>query len=87
MPEVLNYNDDHINKSIDIQYFTSNTLDIISNFVASLLLGLLSYIFVLNMSVTILISGLYFFYKIDISKIKNQSINEDNTENEIENSS
>lgn len=42
VPETLNNDEQVINKSIDIQYFTSNMLDIISNFIASILLGLLS---------------------------------------------
>ena len=43
-PEVLDNDNNLINKSVDIQYFTSNSLDILSNFVASLLLGFITYL-------------------------------------------
>lgn len=42
-PEVLDNDNNLIKKSVDIQYFTSNSLDILSNFVASLLLGFITY--------------------------------------------
>lgn len=69
VPQTLEYDENLINKSIDIQYFTSNTLDIISNFVVSVLLGFISYLYVMEISVPIFIAAMYFFYKISIKKI------------------
>lgn len=82
--ETLEYKEDLINKSVDIQYFTTNTLDIISNFVVSLLLGFLSYLIVLELSIPFFVFSIFFFSKIFIKKqsINNEISEEQNYENE-----
>lgn len=67
-PEVLNNDNNLINKSVDIQYFTSNSLDILSNFVASLLLGFITYLSLMQLSIPIFLAGVYFFTKLNLSK-------------------
>lgn len=69
VPETLDNDEEIINKSIDIQYLTSNVLDIISNFVASLLLGVLSYFSLFHISVPFFIAAIYFMLKIKLPKI------------------
>ncbi|MGX7087874.1 hypothetical protein [Gemelliphila palaticanis] len=82
--ETLEYKEDLINKSVDIQYFTTNTLDIISNFVVSLLLGFLSYLIVLELSIPFFVFSIFFFSKIFIKKqsINNEISEEQNYEDE-----
>ena len=65
VPETLENDEETINKSIDVQYMASNVLDIISNLFASLLLGVLSYFVVFNMSIP-------FFCSCDILYDENQ---------------
>ena len=67
-PEVLNNDNSLINKSVDIQYFTSNSLDILSNFVASLLLGFITYLSLMQLSIPIFLAGVYFFTKLNLNK-------------------
>ena len=67
-PEVLNNDNNLINKSVDIQYFTSNSLDILSNFVASLLLGFITYLSLMQLSIPIFLAGVYFFTKLNLNK-------------------
>ena len=67
-PEVLNNDNNLINKSVDIQYFTSNSLDILSNFVASLLLGFVTYLSLMQLSIPIFLAGVYFFTKLNLNK-------------------
>ena len=50
LPESLDNSEYLINKSVDIQYFAGNTLDILSNSAASVLLGFISYLVLLNVS-------------------------------------
>ena len=47
LPESLDNSEYLINKSVDIQYFAGNTLDILSNSVASVLLDFISYLVLL----------------------------------------
>ncbi|MGY3724503.1 hypothetical protein SAMN05421767_10721 [Granulicatella balaenopterae] len=68
VPESLNDDPDLINKSVDIQYMTSNTLDIISNFVASILLGVVSFFVVMEMSIPFFIAGAYFIYQLKLKR-------------------
>ncbi|WP_260663546.1 MFS transporter [Streptococcus dysgalactiae] len=68
VPETLNNDEQVINKSIDIQYFTSNVLDIISNFIASILLGLLSYFALFQLSVPFFVAAIYFMLTIKLPK-------------------
>ncbi|MDW7798369.1 hypothetical protein SCQ32_02700 [Streptococcus canis] len=68
VPETLNNDEQVINKSIDIQYFTSNILDIISNFIASILLGLLSYFALFQLSVPFFVAAIYFMLTIKLPK-------------------
>ena len=67
-PEVLDNDNDLIYKSVDIQYFTSNSLDILSNFVASLLLGFITYLSLMQLSIPIFLAGVYFFTKLNLNK-------------------
>ena len=67
-PEVLENDNNLINKSVDIQYFTSNSLDILSNFVASLLLGFITYLSLMQLSIPIFLAGVYFFTKLNLNK-------------------
>ena len=67
-PEVLNKDNNLINKSVDIQYFTSNSLDILSNFIASLLLGFITYLSLMQLSIPIFLAGVYFFTKLNLNK-------------------
>ena len=67
-PEVLDNDNNLIRKSVDIQYFTSNLLDILSNFVASLLLGFITYLSLMQLSIPIFLAGVYFFTKLNLSK-------------------
>ena len=68
VPEVLDNDNNLIKKSVDIQYFTSNSLDILSNFVASLLLGFITYLSLMQLSIPIFLAGLYFFTKLNLNK-------------------
>ena len=68
VPSILEYNDDLINKSIDIQYMTGNVLNIASDFVASVLLGFMSYLLVVGTSIPFLIAGVFFFSRLVISR-------------------
>lgn len=79
-PEVLNNDNNLINKSVDIQYFTSNSLDILSNFVASLLLGFITYLSLMQLSIPIFLAGVYFFTKLNLNK--NIKITEETEETE-----
>ena len=63
-PEVLDNDNNLIKKSVDIQYFTSNSLDILSNFGASLLLGFITYLSLMQLSIPIFLAGVYFFTKL-----------------------
>ena len=67
-PEVLDNDNNLIKKSVDIQYFTSNSLDILSNFVASLLLGFITYLSLMELSIPIFLAGVYFFTKLNLNK-------------------
>lgn len=76
VPGTLENNEETINKSIDVQYMASNVLDIISNLFASLLLGVLSYFVVFNMSIPFFVAAIYFMLKIrlDIPDKKSQMV-------------
>ena len=67
-PEVLDNDNNLIKKSVDIQYFTSNSLDILSNFVAALLLGFITYLSLMQLSIPIFLAGVYFFTKLNLNK-------------------
>ena len=67
VPETLENDEETINKSIDVQYMASNVLDIISNLFASLLLGVLSYFVVFNMSIPFFVAAIYFMMKIRLN--------------------
>lgn len=79
-PEVLDNDNNLIKKSVDIQYFTSNSLDILSNFVASLLLGFITYLSLMQLSIPIFLAGVYFFTKLNLNK--NIKITEETEETE-----
>lgn len=67
VPQALDDNEDLIEKSVDIQYLTSNILNITANFLASVLLGLVSYFVVLNISIPFFIAGIFFFWSMHIT--------------------
>ncbi|MDO4670189.1 MAG: hypothetical protein Q4A67_01815 [Aerococcus sp.] len=67
VPQILHYEESLIHQSVDIQYFASNTLDILSNFVVSLLLTVMSYYMILNLSLPFFLLGVYFFYTIQMT--------------------
>lgn len=79
-PEVLDNDNNLIKKSVDIQYFTSNSLDILSNFVASLLLGFITYLSLMQLSIPIFLAGVYFFTRLNLNK--NIKITEETEETE-----
>lgn len=86
VPETLENDEETINKSIDVQYMASNVLDIISNLFASLLLGVLSYFVVFNMSIPFFVAAIYFMMKIRLNmpdKKKSDGMSE-NIESESE---
>lgn len=68
VPEALNNDEPLIERSVDIQYFAMNTLDIISNFMASLLLGVMTYTMVLDISLPIFLAGVYFFLRLRLPR-------------------
>lgn len=86
VPGTLENNEETINKSIDVQYMASNVLDIISNLFASLLLGVLSYFVVFNMSIPFFVAAIYFMLKIrlDIPDKKKSDGTSENIESESE---
>lgn len=64
IPATLDNSEELIHKSVDIQYLTSNVLDIASNFITSLLLAVLSYYTLLNMSLPFFVFAIYFIAKL-----------------------
>ncbi len=68
VPEALENDSELIERSVDIQYFTGNTLDILSNFVASLVLGLMSYLGLLQLSLPFLVLGIIFIVQLKTSR-------------------
>lgn len=65
VPEILQNKNELIERSVDIQYFTGNTLDILSNFVASLLLGIMSYLAVIQLSFPFFVLAFLFILKLE----------------------
>ena len=84
VPEVLDNDNNLIKKSVDIQYFTSNSLDILSNFVASLLLGFITYLSLMQLSIPIFLAGLYFFTKLNLNNNTKTAEEDRETEEEVE---
>lgn len=72
VPETLGNDEEIINKSVDIQYMTSNALDIASNFVASILLGVMSYYTLFNLSLPFFVFAIYFMLKLRLPRQSNQ---------------
>ncbi|TWT12175.1 MFS transporter [Streptococcus sp. sy004] len=66
IPDTLDNDDDLIDKSIDLQYATSNVLDILSNFLASCLLAVISYKVLLQLSLPFFIAAIYFICRIQL---------------------
>ena len=83
-PEVLDNDNNLIKKSVDIQYFTSNSLDILSNFAASLLLGFITYLSLMQLSIPIFLAGVYFFTKLNLNKNIQTSEETEETEEVVE---
>ena len=84
VPEVLDNDNNLIKKSVDIQYFTSNSLDILSNFVASLLLGFITYLSLMQLSIPIFLAGVYFFTKLNLNKNTKTTEETEETEEVVE---
>lgn len=61
VPRSLNYQDDLISQSVDVQHFAGATLDILSNFVAGVLISVASYFLVLYLSLPALFIAVFFF--------------------------
>lgn len=76
VPVTLANNEELINKSVDIQYLASNVLDIISNLFASLLLGVLSYFVVFNMSIPFFLAAIYFVMRLKLDTRDKKELNE-----------
>lgn len=77
VPNILDYDEDLINKSVDIQYMTGNVLNIVSDFVASVLLGLISYLLVMSFSIPFFVAGIFFFSRIVAKKVLDTDMNSD----------
>lgn len=84
IPDTLDNDEEVINKSIDIQYFTSNILDIISNFTATILLGILSYISLFNISIPFFVMAIYFMLKLKLPSDSAESVEDSEAEPEDE---
>lgn len=67
VPQALDDDETLIERSVDVQYLTGNILNIASNFVASLLLGVVTYAVVLNVSIPFFVAGIFFFWRMKIS--------------------
>ncbi|MBF8970740.1 MFS transporter [Streptococcus sp. NLN76] len=77
IPSVLDNNDELLNKSVDIQYLAGNVLDITSNFVASVLLGFISYLVLMQLSLPFFIAALYFLFRLRIPDSRGDEMEED----------
>ncbi len=82
IPATLDNNDELINASIDIQYVASNVIDIISNFIASVLLTFLSYLLLMDLSIPFFIGAIYFMFRLKIKDAYFANENEDDDEAE-----
>ncbi|KWZ73346.1 hypothetical protein [Alloscardovia omnicolens] len=80
VPQALNDDEKLIERSVDIQYLTGNILNIASNFAASVLLGVITYFIVLNLSIPFFIAGIYFFWRMKISVRETTSPSENSTD-------
>lgn len=81
VPQALDDDEELIEKSVDIQYLTGNILNIASNFVASLLLGVVTYFVVLNASIPFFVAGIFFFWRMKITVTQTQSHDEQQDSN------
>ncbi|WP_240329998.1 MULTISPECIES: MFS transporter [unclassified Facklamia] len=70
VPQSLNYEADLIEKSVDVQYFTTNSLDIMSNFIGSLLLLVISYSHLMIAGILVIFLGIYFINKLHLINTK-----------------
>lgn len=80
VPPALNDDEELIERSVDIQYLTGNILNIASNFAASVLLGVITYFIVLNLSIPFFIAGIYFFWRMKIFVRETTSPSENSTD-------
>ena len=80
VPPALNDDEELIERSVDIQYLTGTILNIASNFAASVLLGVITYFIVLNLSIPFFIAGIYFFWRMKISVRETTSPSENSTD-------
>lgn len=80
VPRTLDDDSDLIDKSVDIQYATSNVLDIVSNFVGSVLLSFVSYLVLLQLSLPFFIGAIAFIFRIQLSPSKLSTTTNDEIE-------
>lgn len=80
VPRTLDDDSDLIEKSVDIQYATSNVLDIVSNFVGSVLLSFVSYLVLLQLSLPFFIGAIAFIFRIQLSPSKLSTTTNDEIE-------
>lgn len=80
VPRTLDDDSDLIEKSVDIQYTTSNVLDIVSNFVGSVLLSFVSYLVLLQLSLPFFIGAIAFIFRIQLSPSKLSTTTNDEIE-------
>ncbi|HEL0246744.1 TPA: MFS transporter [Streptococcus equi subsp. zooepidemicus] len=80
VPRTLDDDSDLIEKSVDIQYATSNVLDIVSNFVGSVLLSFVSYLVLLQLSLPFSIGAIAFIFRIQLSPSKLSTTTNDEIE-------
>ncbi|MBF6978158.1 MFS transporter [Aerococcaceae bacterium zg-BR22] len=69
VPQSLNYEAELIEKSVDVQYFATNSLDIISNFIGSLLLLIVTYPNLMIIGIVVIFIGLYFIQQLHLSNV------------------
>lgn len=77
IPAILDNREDLLEKSVNVQYLTGNVLDISSNFVASLLLGFMSYLTLMEWSLPFFIGALYFLMRLQIPDTAGVTVEEE----------
>lgn len=77
IPAILDNREDLLEKSVNVQYLTGNVLDISSNFVASLLLGFMSYLTLMEWSLPFFIGALYFLMRLRIPDTAGVTVEEE----------
>lgn len=68
VPEILDYNKDDINSSVNYMYLSKNFVDVLSNLMSSILLVYVSIYLLMRMDILLLIIGVLFFIPIKSKK-------------------